>query len=78
MLTILTSYVLEGLSQPLYSHYMNPVSYDFTNNSLKNTIIVTDTCNAFTKNRGDIQTCGTWFCWLLSNQCCQGTRKMET
>ena len=27
---------------------------------------------------GDGQTCYTWYRWLLSNQCCQGTRKMET
>ena len=30
-LIILMSYILEVISQPPYSHYMDPVSYDFTN-----------------------------------------------
>ena len=33
---ILKSYTLEVISQPLYSHKMNPISYDFTNNSANN------------------------------------------
>ena len=28
--------------------------------------------------RADGQTCYRWYRWLLSNQCCQGTRKMNT
>ena len=40
MLIILTSYILEVISQSPYSHYMDPVSYDFTSNFGKMSLLV--------------------------------------
>ena len=36
----LTSYMLEVILQPPYSHYMDPVSYDFTTNFEKLSLLV--------------------------------------
>ena len=37
---ILTSYTVEEISQPPYSHYMDPFSNDFTNNFGKMPLLV--------------------------------------
>ena len=74
---ILTSYTLEEIFKPPYSHYMDPVSYDFINYFGKMPLLVALLRHLFATG-GDGQTCYTWFRWLLSNQCCQGTRKMKT
>ena len=70
------SYTLEEISQPPYLHYIDPVSYDFTNFFGKIPLLVALLTHLLTIE-GDGQTYNTWYCWLLSNQCCQGTR-MET
>ena len=72
----LTSRTLEEISQPPYSHYIDPDSYEFTNNFGKMPLLVAFLTHLLAKG-GDGQTCYTWYRWLLSNQCCQGTRKME-
>ena len=43
---ILTSYTIEEISQSPYSHYMDPVSYDFTNNLGK--CLISGAFNPFT------------------------------
>ena len=48
---IFTSYILEVISQPPLWHYMDPASYDFTNNFEKNAF-VSGAFNAFTNNKG--------------------------
>ena len=68
---------LEELLQPPYSHYMDLVSYDFTNNFGKMPFLVVLFTHLLA-TRGDDQTYYIWYRWLLSNHCCQGTRKMET
>ena len=50
-LIIWTSYILEFISQPPYSHYMDPVGYDFTK-ILKQKVFVSGAFNGFTNNRG--------------------------
>ena len=74
---ILTSYTLEEISQSPYSHYMDPVSDDFTKNFRKIPLLVVLLTHLLAAG-GDGQTCYTWYRWLLSNLCCQGTRKIET
>ena len=71
------SYTLEEISEPPYLHYMDPVSYDFTENFGKMPLLVAFLTHLL-KTGGGVQTCYTWYRWLLSNQCCQGARKMET
>ena len=56
---------------------MDPVSYDFTNNFEKMPLLVALLTHLLATG-GDKMTCYTWYRWLLSNQCCQGIRKMET
>ena len=56
---------------------MDPVSYDFTNNFGKMPLLVALLTHLLAAG-GDGQTCYTWYRFLLRNQCCQGTRKMET
>ena len=56
---------------------MDPVSYDFTKNLGKMPLTVALSTHLLATG-GDGQTCYTWYRWLLSNQCHQGTRKMET
>ena len=55
---ILTSYTLEEISQIPYSHYMDPVSNDFTNNFGKMTLLVVLLTHILAKG-GDDQTCYT-------------------
>ena len=73
----MTSYSLEEISQPPYSHYMDPVSYT-SQKFLGKIPLLVALLTRLQATGGDGQTCNTWFRWLLSNQCCQGTRKMET
>ena len=56
---------------------MDPVIFDFTNNFGNMPLLVVLLTHLLATG-GDGQTCYTWSRWLLSNQCCQGTRKMET
>ena len=74
---ILTSYTLEEISQHPYSHYMGHFSYDYTNNFWKLPMLVALLTHLLAIG-GDGQTHYTWYRWLLSNHCCQGTKKIET
>ena len=74
---VLSRFCFEEISQLPYSHYIDPVSYDCTNNLGKMSLLVAILTHLLALE-GDGQTCYTWYSWLLSNQCCQGTRKTET
>ena len=56
---------------------MDPVSSDCTNNFGKMPLLAALLTHLLAIG-GDGETCYTWYRWLHSNQCCQGTRKMET
>ena len=68
---------IRKISLPPHSHYIGPVSYDFTNNFLKMPLLEALLTHLLATG-GYVQICYTWYRWLISNQCCQGTRKMET
>ena len=52
------SFTLEEISQPTYSHYMDPVSYDFTNNFGKMPLSMALLTHLLATGGGD-QTCHT-------------------
>ena len=52
---------------------MDPVSYAFTNNFGKMPFLVALLTHLLATG-GDGQSYYTWYRWLLSNKCCQGTR----
>ena len=49
--------------QPPYSHYMDPASYEFTNNFGKMLLLVALLLHLLATG-GDGQTCYTWYRWL--------------
>ena len=58
------------------SHYVDPVSYDFINDFVKMPLLV-GLLMYLLATGADGQTCYTWYRWMLSNQCCQGTGRMK-